>query len=391
MAKRKSEPWTGYDPSSSVAIGVASRRDERVPSETRYPTFRRKKAVLSAAVRKLNSLPSMSIVPRNVVKRRITVWSACLSLLPCVSVACSEASTNDDVEIPHASAAGEEGGVDRPTDGDAGSGPRSDGDSDAGADANRPPDPAAAQAALEAIGALAGASECSDYSWKNRGQAPIGYVKGLALVFARAVCHPTRSDVLVVSEAATDDSDTDALAHYGSVFSDLGMSNTVAGEEPLRHVYTLLMGLGMRESSGQHCVGRDRGSSNVSADSAEAGAWQTSWDSRHASSELPKLFARYRSDPAGCLLDTFAEDVSCDADDWANWGAGEGRDFQELEKACPAFAAEYAAVMLRVSGGATGHYGPLRRKEAEVRAVCDEMLREVQELVHETPDVCSVL
>jgi hypothetical protein len=32
---------------------------------------------------------------------------------------------------------------------------------------------------------LAGASSCSRYSWKNRGRAPVGYTKGIALSFAR--------------------------------------------------------------------------------------------------------------------------------------------------------------------------------------------------------------
>ena len=147
----------------------------------------------------------------------------------------------------------------------------------------------------------------------------------------------------------------------------------------------------MRESSGEHCCGRDTSASNTSSDSAEAGAWQTSWDSHGASTELPKLFAHYQADATGCLLDTFAEGVTCSAANWADFGSGDGRTFQQMEKECPAFAAEYAAVMIRVDGGSVGHYGPLRTKAAEVRPECDAMFQKVQAVVQKTPSVCGVL
>jgi len=38
------------------------------------------------------------------------------------------------------------------------------------------------------------------------------------------------------------------------------------------------MGLGMRESSGRYCEGRDRNANNVTSDTAEAGLFQMSWD-----------------------------------------------------------------------------------------------------------------
>ena len=46
----------------------------------------------------------------------------------------------------------------------------------------------------------------------------------------------------------------------------------------LRRLFVLLMGLGMRESSGQYCEGRDRSAHNTSADTAEAGLFQVSFD-----------------------------------------------------------------------------------------------------------------
>jgi hypothetical protein len=131
---------------------------------------------------------------------------------------------------------------------------------------------------------------------------------------------------------------------------------------------------------------------NVSSDSAEAGAWQTSWDSHVASTELPILFDKYKASSSGCLLDTFAEGVTCSAANLQNWGTGvDGLAFQKMEKECPAFAAEYAAVMIRVQGGSTGHYGPLRKKTAEVRPECDALFKQVQGLVEQSPSACAGL
>jgi uncharacterized protein YraI len=250
-------------------------------------------------------------------------------------------------------------------------------------------DPSGALATIEGI---AVASSCYKYAWKDRGQAPRGYVKGVADVFARAVCNPSRTDVVLVSKARTTDDVHDVLAWYATDFAALGMSNDVAGVDTLRHTYALLLGLGMRESSGEHCCGRDMSATNVTSDSSEAGAWQTSYDSHTASTELPKLFAKYRASTAGCLLDTFKDGVTCSAANWQDWGSGiDGLDFQRIEKSCPAFAAEYAAVMLRVQGGRLGHYGPLRTKAAEIRPECDAMLQKVQATVQANPAMCAGL
>jgi len=260
---------------------------------------------------------------------------------------------------------------------------------DAGVDAGVTTPDAGIQ--VDAIKTLAVGSACYRYQWANRGQMPRGYIKGVALSFARGVCAPTKSDIAVVSMAKTTNTQRDALAWYSSEFTALNMNNSVAGLDTYRHTYTLLIGLGMRESSGEHCTGRDTSATNTTADSAEAGAWQTSYDSRGSSTELPILFAQYRASTRGCFLSTYAEGVTCNAANWQNWGTGDGAVFQQLEKECPGFAAEYAAVMLRVQGGSLGHYGPLRTKAAEIRPECDTLLQAVQAIVAAHPEVCSVL
>ncbi len=110
---------------------------------------------------------------------------------------------------------------------------------------------------------------------------------------------------------------------------------------------------------------------NTSADTAEAGLFQTSWNSRSASPQLPKIFAAYKASSAKCDLDTFSKGVKCSASNLSNYGSGDGRDFQALSKSCPAFAVEYAAEGIR---NIRRHWGPLSRKEAEFNLDCRNML-----------------
>lgn len=125
---------------------------------------------------------------------------------------------------------------------------------------------------------IAGKSQCAAHFWKDRGHAPKTYINGVALVFARAVCHPEREDVRVVSAAADPASNAnDALVAYQREFANAGMQNAAAGVDTLRHAYTLLIGLGMMESSGRYCEGRDVSECFATADSAEAGLFQTSF------------------------------------------------------------------------------------------------------------------
>ena len=49
----------------------------------------------------------------------------------------------------------------------------------------------------------------------------------------------------------------------------------------------------MRESSGKYCEGRDKSADNTTAETAEAGLFQTSFNARRSSPLLPKLFAEF--------------------------------------------------------------------------------------------------
>ncbi len=220
------------------------------------------------------------------------------------------------------------------------------------------------------------------------------------MVFARSVCQPQRADVRVVSAPADGSAHSDdGLKQYERTFAALGMNNSAAGTDTLRHSYVLLLGLGMMESGGRYCEGRDVSQCFARADDAEAGLFQTSFGARRVSPVLPGLIAQYSHDQRGCLLDQFKGSISCKIRKSHNArcpsatsdvaGTGPGADWQRLTKSCPAFATEYAVVVLRRHGGAHGEFNPIRKLQAEVRPECDSMLRNVQTYVEQHPQACS--
>ena len=228
---------------------------------------------------------------------------------------------------------------------------------------------------------IAANSALARVSWDGgRGRAPLGYIKGMAVMFAVAQRKLAQGDPAAVemSRAASSDSHRDALAHYASRFAALGMRNDVSGIDTLRHLFMLMIGLGMRELSGRYCEGRDRSASNTSADSAEAGLFQMSWDAHGASRQIPRLLDEYQANGGGGYREIFCEGVTPHRGDLDNCGSGTGLRFQQLCKECPGFAVETAAVGLR---NLRTHWGPINRREAELRPEADDMLQQVQRLV----------
>lgn len=234
--------------------------------------------------------------------------------------------------------------------------------------------------AISRICALARQSDIASYNWKNRGKSPPGYVEGMAVSYAKVYYDLGAGDAYAVemAKAMTDDATRDALKHYEEIFQQAGMDNSKAGVDTLRHLFVLMLGLGMRESSGKHCEGRDRSAHNTSAETAEAGLFQTSFNARHASLLLPRLFEEFMAKPSPSYIDIFKEGVRCSEANLENFGEGDGRDFQKLSKECPFFAAQFAAVGLR---NIRKHWGPINRREAEVKADADTMFNQVQKMV----------
>ena len=234
--------------------------------------------------------------------------------------------------------------------------------------------------AIARISRVASNSAIRAYDWLNRGVAPAGYINGMAVSYAKVYYELGAGNAYAVemAKAVTSDAATDALKHYDGIFKQASMDNSKAGPDTLRHLFVLMLGLGMRESSGRYCEGRDRSAHNTSAETAEAGLFQTSFNARHASPLLPKLFAMFSATPTPSYIDLFKQGVRATAGDEENYGDGDGRDFQRLSKACPFFAVEFAAIGLR---NIRQHWGPINRRAAEIKADADGMFQEVQQLV----------
>lgn len=245
-----------------------------------------------------------------------------------------------------------------------------------------PPPHALSEIEIEAICRIANSSSIAGYGWDDRGTAPVGYTQGMALAYAQTYRKLLQGHPAAVAMAvARTNSDKDALNIYRDEFEELGMSNEEAGAATLRHLYALMLGHGMRESSGRHCEGRDLSASNTSSDTCEAGLFQTSYNAHGASEpEFGGLMAEY-SNPANaptCYLTSFDDGVSCSTDEWGCFGSGEGYAFQKLCKECPAFAVETCALTLR---NLANHYGPIIRRETELRKDADRMFRAVQDYI----------
>jgi hypothetical protein len=215
-------------------------------------------------------------------------------------------------------------------------------------------------------------SALASYKWKERGRAPIGYIKGMALAYARVVKKLLAKDPLALEMAKPLGSEArDALTWY-----NLDGSTDL---DRLRTLFTLEIGLGMRESSGNFCEGRDRSASNTQADTAEAGLFQMSWDITKSVPLIKKVYDSCSVEPLSeGLAGVFHQGVNVTQTQLLNFGAGRGADFQRTAKEKPIFAVEAAAVGLRNN---RKHWGPITRKEAEVRPEADALLRQIEAIV----------
>lgn len=224
--------------------------------------------------------------------------------------------------------------------------------------------------------ALAAGSALAGVTFRNRGRAPIGYIKGMALVYARVYQHLKANDSAALAMArVVGNRDHDALAWF-----DLAYASPV---ERLRSTFVLLVGLGMRESGGNFGEGRDRSANNTTADTAEAGLFQMSYDITKAVPSIREVMKVYTNAREGYGLgDVFHEGVRITERQLQNFGTGAGAEYQRLAKAAPAFAAESAAIGVR---SLRKHWGPINRKEAEIRPEAEKLFKAVEAIVDATP------
>ena len=107
------------------------------------------------------------------------------------------------------------------------------------------------------------------------------------------------------------------------------------GIDTLRHLL-MLMNLGVRESSGIHCEGRDMSAENVSTSRNTEVDFpcNKAGTAKLCSDELQKLMDQYASCPSPqCGLEIFEKNVQCSSSDWQCYGSGDGYRFQRMMKA----------------------------------------------------------
>ena len=307
--------------------------------------------------------------------------------------------------------------------GSSGGGAAAAGGSTGGATSTTPPQPW--HVAIAQIYENIDASGLRSFQWTGNGgpgslgPAPLGYLKGMALTYARVYCDYSLEPGLTEdlrdpfavqmakavapgtpasfpdAKAAGPGAIFDAVAWYAADLQALGADLSVDGVDVLRGVFTILFGLGMRESSGKHCTGRDTTATGTpTAINSETGLFQVSFDTGGATNSTPALtgyfkalFERYQRGLDSSFLNVFREGVTCSPANWGNFGTGPGADFQQFCKDRPDFAVEFAALAVRQN---PSYSGPLRRNEVEIREECWTLLRSVEAAIDDL-DGCNAV
>jgi len=169
---------------------------------------------------------------------------------------------------------------------------------------------------VDEICAHAKTSTIRSYPWRDRGVAALGYFQGMAVAYAHAVTElAANTPAATVMTQPVGTPDRDVLAWYQPEITALGLGVATPSDR-LRVLFALMLGLGMRESSGKYCEGRDTSANNVDGLTAEAGLFQMSYNSAASSPTLPPIIAKYagRTD----LADIFAVGVHCSPASWMN-------------------------------------------------------------------------
>lgn len=206
--------------------------------------------------------------------------------------------------------------------------------------------------------AVVEASSCKSRRWKERGSAPIGYIKGMALLYAKHYCTP--GETTAHFNHARVDTIQDVLSIYN--------------KQTMRDLFTLALSAGMYESSGKYFCGRDMSANFSSQDGAEAGLFQTSYNATYADAYM-KTLVDYKDE---CLLDVFSEGVRApDAGNLKNWGdpSSAGYKYQAKSKSCPAMHTEFSLIAMRKLNR---HFGPSRSGKLEFAAECEKMLADIE-------------
>lgn len=199
---------------------------------------------------------------------------------------------------------------------------------------------------------------CTKRIWKDRGVMPAGFANGIAASYKAALARGEKGRPIGSPE-------TDALAYYG-----------IKPGNELRKTYTFLIGLGMRESTGNYTLGRDyTAKGEQSSLSAETGAWQFSLDAIKRDPELAKIYEYTKDKNYNCMNEIYGEGIKVRTDGYIGQPPN-GLAFQKHFRSCAAAQAEYAAVMIRA---VRSHFGPINRREVSYVKECEDWLASMEE------------
>jgi peptidoglycan hydrolase-like protein with peptidoglycan-binding domain len=233
------------------------------------------------------------------------------------------------------------------------------------------------------IDILCANSPVNDIDWDDRGLLPAGFYAGMAKTYALVLTSEEGAvfdAIEIMSKPSRGDTAHDALALYEDEFEDMDIDVREGGITTLRALFIMMVGLAARESSGDHWCGRDLTADTGTAEEAEAGFAQTSWNIRNFSPLIPPLLPLYWDDPNG-FRPTFERGCPPpSSDDLNSYGTGDGARYQFLAKYSPAFHALVTGVGMRL---ACTHWGPIKYGEIDLAEAVRELLLQIEQLVED--------
>lgn len=219
-----------------------------------------------------------------------------------------------------------------------------------------------------------------------------GYYYGTLYSMARSICRPgdsIKSNMLL----GNIDTTKDAVYGFGSQVK-LYASLNVADEQHLKSTYSILLSHGLIESNGDYREGVDTtNSSSNTAETAEAGLYQTSYSIRYGMEKsavlaTENLELEYQANRGKCETQLFDKDRLSKPYS-AIVGSGVGADFQRLLRSCPALAVEHAAITIRQD---RRHYQPLVKLTSVPLTDCYPVIEEVYDYIIKNRDtICSAI
>jgi murein DD-endopeptidase MepM/ murein hydrolase activator NlpD len=228
--------------------------------------------------------------------------------------------------------------------------------------------------------------------------APPAYLLGMALTYARVYCKWRDLDpyVLLMAAAEKDFSATrpkEPKATEGIVLEDMlyslrdhfkksGMANTSDGPDTLRHLFVLLVGLGLRESWGRYYQGPYKATPPEKLATAAAGMFQMSHSLGVGNKGYRAVHGFYeylRTVPYNGYLTVFAHGMRPGNNKVTDKTPSEPGRFRNFCLTQPALGAELAALAIRYRN----HWSPLRDKTEPVylSKECDDLFQRIQQRV----------